>query len=186
MRYSILAAAALAASAAAQFLNQTAPFNLFILSSNSTLNGSSLGACHEGAAEEGICLGGLSPFQLNYTSAQTSTPITGFLTYLLEGGNFNLSSPMQLVFSINSNVAVPLFTPSGAVPVAFNDEERLVIPSDVDDTTSPPTIGEEEYERWVVCETYVGYAYTTLAWVFGNGVAQNPTCQSVEVFRVFV
>jgi len=70
--------------------------------------------------------------------------------------------------------------------VAFDEDEKLVLPAYVDDSTNPPTIGEREYERWVVCETYVGYAYTTLAWVMGSGKAQNPTCQSVEVFRVFV
>jgi len=119
MRASLLAALALAATASAQYLNQTAPFNLYLLSSNCTLNGTSLGTCHEGAAEEGICLGGLSPFTLNYTDTQTTSPTIGYLTYLLEGGNFNLSSPMQLVFSINSNVAVPVLMPT----------ERSVIPT---------------------------------------------------------
>ena len=57
----------------------------------------------------------------------------------------------------------------------------------VDDTMDPIALDKLEIVyRWVLCETYVGYDYTTLAWVMGNGEPQNPTCQRVEVVRVFV
>jgi len=181
-----------AAGCSAQYLNQTAPFNLVLLSSNGTINGTALGACHEGAAIEGLCLGGSSPFQLNYTASATITPsigVTGLLTYWLQGGNFYLSSPMELSYNPTSNVAVPLFTPGeDETEVAFGDDNLLGIPNfGVDDTIAPAnTYDPKTYYRWYVCDTYVGYAYTTLAWVMGDTVPENPTCQKVDVLRVYI
>lgn len=48
---------ALTSGATAQYLNQTAPFALVVISSNTTYNGSTLAACHEGAAIESLCIG---------------------------------------------------------------------------------------------------------------------------------
>jgi len=68
----------------AQYTNQSAPFNLIFLSSNHTINGSSLGACHEGAAIEGPCLGpphsaaGASYQQFQFNTF--NTPYTGSKT----------------------------------------------------------------------------------------------------------
>jgi hypothetical protein len=50
---SSLLALAVATTTLAQFTVQSDPFQLILLSSNSTLNGSALYACHEGAAIEG-------------------------------------------------------------------------------------------------------------------------------------
>lgn len=42
--------------------------------------------------------------------------------------------------------------------------------------------------RWFVCDsvTWGGYRYRTLSWMMGGGMPQNPTCQRVNVTRVFV
>ena len=124
MRISIFASLiALAASTAtAQYTNQSAPFNLILLSQNDTLNGSALGACHEGAAIEGLCVSGPPTADAGYSQFQfntSSTPFnynatigeTGYLTYELRGGNFNVSEPMGLTYNPASNVAVPEFNP---------------------------------------------------------------------------
>ena len=91
---------------------------------------------------------------------------------------------MELSTSPNSNVAVPLFKPSktGQV-VAFDDYNKLTILKD----------GTPLY-NWFACITNMasnpsaGYNYQTLAWVEGDAAAvpQNPTCQKVDVVRVFV
>jgi hypothetical protein len=71
-----------ACTVVAQYTNQSATFNLVLCSSNSTLNGSLLGACHEGAAIEGLCLGGLSSkqyaqYNFNYSAQSTPDPVLG-------------------------------------------------------------------------------------------------------------
>lgn len=193
----IVSALALAASqVSAQYLNQSAPFSLIITSDNSTINGSSLITCHEGAAIEGLCFGaivagGSSTYNFNYSSSVTPDPtigVVGILTYELRGGNFNLSSPMQLTYNPASNVAVPMLTPSeGGQEVAFDANNKLTIPQYIDDTQAPapnPYVPKPLY-RWYVCTTYEGYTYTTLAWALGKDVPQNPTCQKVDVVRVF-
>jgi hypothetical protein len=179
----------------AQYLNQTAPFHLQILSSNTTLNGTYLFACHEGAAIEGLCTGpsagfpqNASPFTFNYSSAQTPDATvgpTGLLTYLLHGGNFNVSSPMALSYNPTSNVAVPLLMPAETGTLVAFIGDKLVVPGFVDDSVSPPAYGETKaYERWQVCLTNAGYQYNTLAWLMGSGEPQNPSCQKVDVRSV--
>jgi hypothetical protein len=141
----ILASATLTLSAlttftsAQTFPNQTAPFQLKIISAdNSTLNGSPLFACHEGAAIEGICNQGqmttiptsASTFTFNYSDAtqqgDASIGTPGYLTYLLQGSNFNVSEPMELTILESSNVAHPIFSPSEiGQPVAFDSKELL-------------------------------------------------------------
>ncbi|KAH8748346.1 hypothetical protein BGZ57DRAFT_915978 [Hyaloscypha finlandica] len=181
----------------AQYTNQSAPFNLVLCSSNATLNGALLGACHEGAAIEGLCpsIGGnasasYNQFNFNYTSKQTPDPvfgITGLLTWELRGGNFNLSSPMSISTSLTSNVAVPLFTPGTQFTlIGFDNDNMLFIPQYYDDTVVPPKFGSKLLQRWYACTTQDTYLYTTLAWVIGTQPPENPSCQKVEVKRVFV
>jgi hypothetical protein len=203
MKSSILASsiAIAACGVVAQYTNQSAPFNLIVLSTNHTINGSSLGACHEGAAIEGLCLGPPpSPSGVTYEQFQFNTSATpydvnetigapGYLTYELRGGNFNVSEPLGLTYNDVSNVAVPEFTPGfdSATFVAFDHENRLNIQSYIDDRVVPVEYGEvKAYYRWYICQTYVGYSYTTLAWVMGDHSPENPSCVKVEVVRVFV
>jgi len=190
----------LAASASvvtAQYYNQSAPFNLIVASRNSTLNGSTLTACHEGAAIEGLCLGAKNPtsnlFSYNFNTtddgaASNSTiGAPGYLTYLLHGGNFNFSEPLELSYNPITNVAVPLFTPADSgTAVAFDSHNRLNLQGYLDDRTYPLTYDSTgAYYRWYVCDTDVGYTYKTLAWVMGEFRPENPTCVKVDVIRVF-
>ncbi|KAH8594638.1 hypothetical protein B0O99DRAFT_513541 [Bisporella sp. PMI_857] len=192
MRVTITSLLAMAVTKAiAQFYSdQTGPFNLIVLSPNQTLNGTALGACHEGAAIEALCTGFASPFRLNYTSLSTQDPpirTVGLLNYLLSGSNFDLFEPMGLSYDPSSNVALPLFTPSrSGTLVNITEQGELRVVGFADDTVSPPKGGTEAYSRWWVCMTRYGYVYETLAWVLGSGVPQNPTCQKVELVRVFI
>jgi len=203
MRTSFIAATLLAATSTqvtAQYTNQSDPFALVLLSSNDTLNGTTLSPCHEGAAIEGLCLGApiadtnttIYTYTFNTSSFDTgfNTTIgqTGIITWLLQGGNFNLSSPLGLSYNPTSNIAVPLFTPSTTTEtaVAFDEDDLLNIQGYLDDTTAPASFGTKAYYRWYICNTYYGYAYTTLAWVTGAGEPENPTCVDVDVKRVFV
>jgi len=185
-----------------QDYNTSAPFTLKIISyDNSTLNGTSLFACHEGAAIEALCQPGqittiptsAQTFNFNTSSSQVaptdpSIGITGILTFLLQGSNFNESEPLGLYTPLSSNVALPLFQPSSGIAVAFDSNNLLNVQDYVDDTVSPPTFTDAKaYYRWYVCTTYYSsYTYQTLNWILGEAPPQNPTCQKVDVQRVFV
>jgi hypothetical protein len=195
MRTSIIASifAVAASQVTAQFTNQSAPFYLIVHSKNSTINGSSLGACHEGAAIEGLCLDGpISPTNAPYSTFRFNTSsfsTQGYLAYSLpvNGGTFIVPEPMQLSYNPTSNVAVPLFEPSySGTAVGFDSSNKMYIQGFIDDTVTPPAVNVvKSYYRWYVCQTYVGYAYTTLAWVMGIHSPENPSCVKVDVVRVF-
>ena len=180
------------------YSSQTPPFYLVLKSSNSTLNGSALASCHEGAAIESLCPGAafnpaLNPatYNLNYSSVAYPTPsdnITGLLTWTLKGSDFTLISPLSFSYNPTSNVAVPMFYPSevGTIPFGFDEEGRLVLSNYYyDDTVVPGVFKQVTLNRWQVCTTAMGYVYDTIAWVMGKGEPQNPTCQSVEIYRVW-
>jgi hypothetical protein len=206
MRISIIASilGLVASQVSAQYyINQTAPFALVVLSSNATLNGTALSACHEGAAIKGLCLSGVfdpsvpplsyAVYNFNYTTQLTPDPVLGYsgiLTWELRGGNFNLSSPLSLPISPTSDVAIPLFTPSEDQEqiLGFDKSDLLYIASYIDDTVSPPIYRTKAFYRWYICYTnYSGYFYQTLSWVVGvHTHPQNPSCQKVDVKRVFV
>jgi hypothetical protein len=200
MRASIIAGLLVLATSqvSAQFTNQSAPFNLVVTSSNTTINGSWLIACHEGAAEEGLCVGAAvagdtpSVYNFNYSSSEYVDPAigtVGILTYLLIGGNFNVSSPMQLAYNPASNVAVPLLlTGPTYQEVVLDAQNNLAIPGYIDDRVVPTSdpYSAQLYYRWYVCTTYEGYTYQTLAWTLGDEPPQNPTCQKVNVVAVYI
>jgi len=190
---------ALAASATAQYTNQSAPFYLVLLSSNTTINGTALTACHEGAAIEGLCVGtALTSTSVTYNFNTSISDVTydpsigeaGYVTYSLVGGNFVESETMILYYTPTTNVALPLFEPVEAdedgIAVAFDEEGKMNIQGYENDTTFPVTEGTTAYYRWWVCETYYeGYTYQTLAWVMGVSEPENPTCVKVDVLQVF-
>lgn len=190
--YSVLLLLA-AMTVTAQFLNQSSLFSLVLFSDNCTSNSSVIVPCHEGAAIEGLCVANDVPatpstayFQFNTTDDDVNTDpsssdTSGILTYLLRGGNFNLSSPMEIEESIISNVAMALFTPGEGTEVAFDADGKMNIQG-FDDETGKVVA----YYRWYVCETdYTGYKYETLVWLIGGGQPDNPTCEKVDVVRVF-
>jgi len=194
------AIALLSAGVSAQYTNQSAPFSLVVLSANTTYNSTVLGACHEGAAIEGLCVAGAynppessySTFTLNVsatdTSYNTTLGETGYLTWELQGANFNLSEPLTFPYNPTSNVVVPLFYPSAdtdAQLLAFDENDLLNVQGYLDDTTSPATAGTVAYYRWYICTTNAGYTYTTLVWTLGNAAPENPTCVKVDIKRIF-
>lgn len=83
---------ALATTGLAQNDVQSHPFQLVVHSHHHKHNGTALGACHEGAGIEGLCLGGGSTFHFNTSKNEEATNEfagkTGVLTYSLVGGNF--------------------------------------------------------------------------------------------------
>lgn len=186
------------ARVSAQYNDQSAPFYLVLKSHNATLNGSTLFSCHEGAAIEGLCLGGklndgstLDSYTYNFNYSSNTQPdpvigIQGYLTWELRGSNFNLSSPMQLSYDPTSNVAVPLFQPTeSGLGVGFDADNKLFIPQYVDDSQHTLVYKTSRIYRWAICNTDAGYFYTTLAWIMGPHSAENPSCQKVDVVRVF-
>ena len=156
----------------------SAPFHLVVESAtNETLNCSTLFACHEGAAIEGLCLGnknltGADVFHFNTSSFQepTNSSIgdTGILSWDLETTGATYGSALTLQANPSSNVGMPLFFPgdTNAQSIAFDANDRLNIQGYLDDSVFPFNATETKaYYRWYICETYVGYQYTTLAWV---------------------
>lgn len=205
---------------------QSPDFNLVIQSRVKTLDGRLLGACHNGAAHEGLCIvdGSFSytssyvNYQFNttrsictesnstgaFTIPCSSTPVdptltTGILTWWLifdqdSGSAGRVSQSMYLDYVPWSNVALaqigfPNFEGDGQY-VAFDKNGLMNIQQFTDDTLEP---GSEYLQtvrplyRWLICQTYYsGYHYTALTWVLGSHSPQNPTCEKVNVKRVFV
>jgi hypothetical protein len=218
---SLLAFATTSVFAQSGYYNVTSkPFSLIVKSSNKTLDGTALYACHEGAASkstpfllsphpslthntvEGLCIGpkfdkkqisSSNTFNFN-TSTYDENPTNqagkqGLLTWLLIGGNFQVSSAARLSYDPTSNVALPLFFPGDddVTQFGFDRNNKLYIRGYNDDTKVPIDVTgkTKDYYRWYICVTRYGYTYTTLAWTLGNGVPQNPTCQKVDVVRRF-
>jgi hypothetical protein len=194
MRTSIIAFTALATFTFAQdnyWSIQSPPFYLVLQSHNKTLNGQYLGACHEGAAIEGLCP--VPPSTANYVTYHYNTSTqdnsSGLLAWPLtaNGGALTVSSAMHLSFDPSTNVAIPILFPGNNqyTPISFTKDNVMTIPTYQDDTKPLPNYNVTQRCRWSVCTTYYGYKYETLAWTLGNGKPQNPTCQSVEVIRKF-
>lgn len=189
---------ALTTTAMAQYTVQSRLFSLVLKSSNCSIDGSVLAPCHEGAGIEGLCYGkvpevNISTAYYQFNSSAGAVGVEppsigeiGILTYELRGSNFNLSSPLSMSSSFTSNVGIPLFTPSDKVTyVAFDADGKMNIQNYLDDTVYPAIYKQTAFYRWFVCNTNYGYAYATLAWVIGPGDPENPTCQKVDVVRVF-
>jgi len=196
MRASIIASifAFAASQVTAQYTNQSAPFYLVLHSHNSTYDGATLDACHEGAAIEGLCVAGKltntsQTYTFNTSANATPDPVLGLpgtVNFELRGGNFNLSSPLEITPLTTSNVAVPEFTPGdGTTNLGFDNEGKLFVFGYIDDTVTPPAYKVQPFYRWYVCYTNAGYTYTTLSWVVGPHSPENPTCVKVDVERVF-
>jgi hypothetical protein len=185
--FAVLGAGAVTAQS---LFNQTGPFNLQIISTEAKWNGQYLAACHEGAAIEAFCPAGNSqvPFFFNYSSPNPADETTqGFLTWMLQGGNFNLSEATRLAYDPTTNLAVPMLypDPSLAQYVGFSVDDFLYIQG-FDPTVYPRNYSNTvQYYRWYICETNVGYDYDTLAWGLGESQPDNPTCSYVQVKRIF-
>lgn len=90
---------ALASSGLAQYTEQSKPFQLTLKSTDKSINGKILGACHEGAAIEGLCtIAAAKPTAYNTFQFNTSSNTivsdkklgpTGLLTYELQADKVN-------------------------------------------------------------------------------------------------
>jgi hypothetical protein len=138
----------------------SAPFHLVVESAtNETLNYSTLCA---------------DVFHFNTSSFQepTNSSIgdTGILSWDLETTGATYGSALTLQANPSSNVGMPLFFPgdTNAQSIAFDANDRLNIQGYLDDSVSPINLtaaSTTAYYRWYICDTYFGYAYTTLTWV---------------------
>ncbi|TAQ91186.1 hypothetical protein B7494_g561 [Chlorociboria aeruginascens] len=184
---SILAFAATQVSA--QYNISSDPFNLVIYSTtNATINGIALGACHTGAAIESLCAfeGFTSSYIYNTSSEAIADPTigeTGVLAFNLPlGGDSYESTPLSLYYSPTSNVALGLFQPGYPVNYFTFTDDVLGIPGYLDDTVSPPTYVTANYYRWYLCQSnFEGYTYVTLNWALGVDAPENPSCQAINV-----
>ncbi|KAJ4402495.1 hypothetical protein N0V91_007209 [Didymella pomorum] len=181
---------------------QSPGFRLVLRSSNSTYNGTALGACHQGAAIEGLCITGetvqdppssYTTFYHNVSSARNEAAgaanADGPISWLLRAGNLTVPSAMHLALDTTSNVANPTFFPGtdDFTSVAFEEDGCLYIDASRDDTVSPPVYFDPDrhVKNWYICLTRYSYLYTTLSWKVGlTGKPQNPSCQPVDVIRV--
>lgn len=95
---------------------------------------------------------------------------------------------MALSYNPTSNVAVPLFGPGGdsGTFVGFDKANKMFIAQYLDDSIVPPAYVPKAVYRWAICKTNAGYYYTTLAWIMGSHSSDNPTCQKVDIVRVFL
>ncbi|KAI1444343.1 hypothetical protein F5Y02DRAFT_390483 [Annulohypoxylon stygium] len=192
------------AAAQSNYPNQSAPFNLVLESSNTTLNGQKLAACHSGAAVESLCLDtsvSTPEFQTFFFNGSAQAPTTpgflpsGLITWTFTGGSppFTSNTAMQFFYNAASNLAFPLIWPTAdnASPVAITDDGLLAVGANTNDAVVPPKPFDNDIEyltdRWAICVTYwQGYGYTALQYVLGDKEPQNPSCQLVKVKRVYV
>ncbi|ORY10247.1 hypothetical protein BCR34DRAFT_665048 [Clohesyomyces aquaticus] len=204
---SLALVAALAASAMAQYTQRSPSFRLLILMPGNTTtgwNGTVLGACHEGAAIEGLCPDTLvtetahsyNIFYHNISDSDTSfTDARGVLSYdFYYGENLTAMVPssMDLVYNPASDTAFPLITPSNrsSTYVSFDECNSMYIGTTQDDRVDPtddPSFDLIKVKGWWLCRTNFAYRYVTLVWAMGiDTVPANPTCRKVDVKRVFV
>lgn len=196
-----------AAAANAQFYNETSkPFNLVLASEDPTINGSTISACHTGAALESLCLSNIgsiskpdliAPASFNFnTSTDPYTPnatlgTPGILTWTLKTSSIDVPSSVYFNYDPTTDAAIPILSPGSSNPqlLAFDDQDRLNVQGYVDWTANPPNATDSTvgYYRWYACKTYFsGYAYANLVWGLGARKPENPTCVSVCVKRVFI
>ncbi|KAF1950961.1 hypothetical protein CC80DRAFT_528684 [Byssothecium circinans] len=196
---------AFAALSKAQYVNQSAPFNLYLTSDDPSVNGSTLSACHVGAAIESLCVSDSnstskpdpippSTFYFN-TSETIDAPAPGLgqpgiLTYWLGASPDPIPSAVTFWLDPITNYALPLLYPGAndAQTLAFDEEGRLSVNGYVDYTVNPPNAGVyKAYHRWYSCPTYyVAYQYVNLVWGLGDAKPETPGCVAVSVKRVFV
>lgn len=159
-----------------------------------------LGPCHQGAAIAGLCPTGSKlpdpspPFYHNVSSASNQKPgaanADGILSYILHASGIDVPSAMSMDAGLSSNVVNPTFYPNVEpyTLLAFDENGCAYISAGQDDTVSPPTYYDpsRKLNNWYICLTRWSYLYYTLSWKIGvTGEPQNPSCQKVDVMRIF-
>lgn len=108
------------------------PFTLRLTSADAEYDGQFLDACHSGAAIEQLCVAGTdgtpteyNTFALNTTTASSTT---GALVWVLETGDFNVSSGLSFSESLTSNVVNLAFSPAaGDSVVGFDEDDKMFL-----------------------------------------------------------
>ncbi|KAL5118767.1 hypothetical protein ACEQ8H_003270 [Pleosporales sp. CAS-2024a] len=207
MKLTLWATAALASTVAAQdqqYYNiSSSPFQLVLKSDNATLHLTVLGACHQGAAIEGLCFTGrginetatpYTTFYYNissYSSTNSFYDNDGLLGWNLNTTSLLVPSAMRLSKSPTSNVANAVFSPGWSDPslVSFDAAGYLYIKATQNDLVDPVGYWDPplHVKNWYICSTlWSSYRYDTLIWKIGlQGQPQNPACQYVEVFKMY-
>ncbi|KAJ4357057.1 hypothetical protein N0V95_002795 [Ascochyta clinopodiicola] len=127
----------------------------------------------------------------NEGAAPGAADVDGVLSWILRaGGNLTVPSAMSMNPLPGSNVVNPTFYPSVSdyTVIAFEQDGCTYISSVLDDTVSPPSYynPSRKVKNWYICLTRWSYLYQTLSWKVGvTGQPQNPSCQKVDVIRVF-
>ena len=196
-------ALAFAASTIAQYDVKSPPFHLIVLSDDDAVNGTTISACHSGAAIESLCLStGNSPsnpspiapatFYFNTsTNTQPASPgsTPGVLGYDLPTGTTPIPSTLDLYVDPTSNYAQPMFYPGySGQTLAVDAQDLFNIQGYVDYSVNPPKAGDNvAYYRWYVCITYfTGYQYRNVVWGLGDEEPETPGCVKVDLKRVFL
>ncbi|KAF2818498.1 hypothetical protein CC86DRAFT_413824 [Ophiobolus disseminans] len=187
-----LALVALAATAAeAIFDIKSSAFCLVLRSGDTEIDGTVLGACHQGAMERSLCQTKLrlqdpaepgtffyhkvkSPYQPNANN------IHGSVVFTLEGGNFqqDLLMKFQSPRDKNADLSISIFG---------GGQSFTAVNFDNDGKMHRWENGVQLY-NWYICQIGYNYPGYPLSWKNGPGteLPQNPTCKKVEVVRVFV
>jgi hypothetical protein len=174
-----------------------------------------LGACHQGAAQEGLCpttddINNASrPYTTFYHNVSSSTgnlanadDKSGVLGWTLnvgtQDGTEGVPSAMSFRYYPETNLADITFLPGydRYTEVFFEaGSDRMYIDASYNDLVDPPTnfISRRKLLTWYVCLTRYHYLFETLAWKVGAGATdgatnepQNPSCQAVGVKRVWI
>ncbi|KAI1393770.1 uncharacterized protein F4822DRAFT_424233 [Hypoxylon trugodes] len=191
----------------AQNSNQTGPFYLHIVGGEGSSIDGYAGSCHAGAAIEGVCYGagGLPDgtdnhsyiYYFNDTLTEVDGAPVGELIWKLpytdsDGNSATVDQILGLQYSVNSNVAAPMFGFSYPYAnIGFDADGKLFAYNYVDDSTftpgtNPAPSGQgKAYYQWYVCWQYfTGYYYQSIAWVVSDP-PHNPTCEAVTIIQVF-
>ncbi|KAK4160669.1 cell wall protein RHD3 [Cladorrhinum sp. PSN259] len=192
-----LAAGTIISTALAQnFPNQSAPYNLKLISDDPTLGGKFLWACHSGAAIEQLCVSDTAATSAGtfYLNTSDYGSIEGYKTGALvwnlpyggEGSNLIASSALRYGWNPATNVVPCYFLPgdtgSDITNVGLDSENKLFVPTYVDDVITPN--GSQLFYKWHVCNSqFGGYRYKALSWVT-VGEPLNGGCRPVNVSAV--
>ncbi|KAK6214496.1 hypothetical protein LQW54_004217 [Pestalotiopsis sp. IQ-011] len=200
----MLSALLLACAATVTAFNATGPYGLHITGKEDSSIDGYAGACHAGAAIEGLCYiaGELNDttsyqqFNFNYSSYDPTTGELypyGWLEWELplssgDGETTSVPSALQIGLNLGSNVNVALFYPGydDFTTLQKSEIDTLYVSGGVDDTqntdTYPnPVVYQGNLTNWYLCYQFTGgYYYQSIAWV-NSQPPQNPTCAPVDL-----
>jgi hypothetical protein len=187
----------------AQYDVESPPFQLIVLSDDDAINGTTISACHSGAAIESLCLSSgnspsnptpIAPATFHFNTSSLTQPASpgstpGVLNYDLQTSTTPIPSTLDFDTDLLTNYALPLLYPgTGGRSLAVDQYDLFNVQGYVDYSVSPPKAGEyAAYYRWYVCTTYYsGYQYLNVVWGLGDDKPNTPGCVKVELKRVFI